>query len=73
MNTHGLSRLVRAEVVRGVPTLEDPTDNVCGACCKGKQIKVQHKHVSQINSKRVFELIHMDLMGPITPNSVAGK
>ena len=73
MNTNGLSRLVRAEVVRGVPMLEDISDNVCGACCKGKQIKVQHKQVSQINSKHVCELIHMDLMGPITPNSVAEK
>ena len=73
MNTHGLSRLIRTEVVRGVPTLENLTDNVCEACCKGKQIKVQNKQVSQINSKRVFELIHMDLMGPITRNSIAGK
>ncbi|XP_056853712.1 uncharacterized protein LOC130503085 [Raphanus sativus] len=73
MNTHGLSRLVRAEVIRGVPPLEDHTDSVCGACCQGKQVKVQHKQVSQTNSKGILELVHMDLMGPITPSSVAGK
>lgn len=64
---------MRAEVVRGVSALEDQTDSVWGAFCQGKKIKVQHKHVSQVNSKRVLELVHMDLMGPISPNSVAGK
>ncbi|XP_013608102.1 PREDICTED: uncharacterized protein LOC106314834 [Brassica oleracea var. oleracea] len=36
MNTNGLSRLVNAEVVRGVPDLEKQTEIVCGACCQGK-------------------------------------
>ncbi|XP_056859992.1 uncharacterized protein LOC130508478 [Raphanus sativus] len=73
MNTNGLSRLVNAEVVRGVPELEKQTDTVCGGCCQGKQVKVQHKQISEIRSKKVLELVHMDLMGPITPNSIAGR
>ena len=73
MNTHGLTRLVNAEFVRGVPDLENQTDIVCGACCQGKQIKIQHKQITEIHSKRILELVHMDLMGPITPESIAGK
>ena len=73
MNTNGLFRLVNAEVVRGVPDLEKQTETVCGACCQGKQVKVQHKQISEIRSTRVLELVHMDLMGPITPESIAGK
>ncbi|XP_013608023.1 PREDICTED: uncharacterized protein LOC106314739 [Brassica oleracea var. oleracea] len=59
--------------VRGVPDLENQTDIVCGACCQGKQIKIQHKQITEIHSKRILELVHMDLMGPITPESIAGK
>uniref|UniRef100_A0A0D3BLB0 CCHC-type domain-containing protein n=1 Tax=Brassica oleracea var. oleracea TaxID=109376 RepID=A0A0D3BLB0_BRAOL len=73
MNTNGLFRLVNAEVVRGVPDLEKQTETVCGACCQGKQVKVQHKQISEIRSTRILELVHMDLMGPITPESIAGK
>ncbi|KAF8045431.1 hypothetical protein N665_4947s0002 [Sinapis alba] len=55
MNTHGLSRLVRAEAIRGVPSLEYQTDTVCGPCCQGKQIKVQHKqvHLGQILEEQI--------------------
>ena len=73
MNTNGLTRLVNAKVVRGVPELERETDTVCGACCKGKQIKVQHKQIAEIRSTRILELVHMDLMGPISPESISSK
>ena len=73
MNTNGLTRLVNAEVIRGVPELEKQTDTVCGGCCQGKQVKVQHKEISEIRSKGILELVHMDLMGPITPNNIARK
>ncbi|XP_024013198.1 uncharacterized protein LOC112087519 [Eutrema salsugineum] len=43
MNVKGLTKLVKAEVVRGIPLLESETQTVCGACQKGKQVKVQHK------------------------------
>lgn len=73
MNTHGLTRLVNADVVRGIPDLEKHTETVCGACSQGKQIKIQHKQISEIHSTKILELVHMDLMGPISPESIAGK
>ena len=72
MNTNGLTRLVNAEVVRGVPELVKQTDTVW-KLLSGKQVKVQHKQISEIRSKGILELVHMDHMGPITPDSIAGK
>ncbi|XP_024014220.1 uncharacterized protein LOC112088173 [Eutrema salsugineum] len=54
MNTHGLSRLVKAEAIRGIPELGAPGDSVCEACNRGKQIKVQHKAVSEKSGQRKF-------------------
>lgn len=73
MNVNGLQRIVKANVVRGVPKLEESSGSICKACCQGKQIKVQHKQVKEITSKRVLELIHMDLMGPIQTESIGGR
>lgn len=73
MNSHGLNRLVKAEPVRGLPKLEDTTDVVCEACNKGKQIKMHHKQVFEISTKRVLELVHMDLMDHVQTESLFGK
>lgn len=73
MNVNGLSMLVRAEVVREVPKLEDKTDTFCEACSKEKQVKVQHKKLPEIGLKKILELIRMDLMKPIQTESMAGK
>lgn len=73
IRTHGLGRIVNSGVVRGVPKLETSTDLVCDACCKGKQIKVQHKQLSDIRTKKVLESVHMDLMGPVQTESIIGK
>ncbi|XP_019101810.1 PREDICTED: uncharacterized protein LOC109133274 [Camelina sativa] len=39
----------------------------------GKQVKIQHKKVQDVQSKSVLDLIHMDLMGPMQVESLAGK
>ncbi|KAG7599123.1 Zinc finger CCHC-type superfamily [Arabidopsis suecica] len=73
MNVQTLVKIVNAGVVRGVPKLSDKLDAVCSACNKGKQIKVNHKKIPEIGSKKILELIHMDLMGPVQVESVNGK
>ena len=73
MNVQSLVKIVNAGVVRGVPKLGDKLDSMCSACNKGKQIKVNHKRVSKIGSKKILELIHMDLMGPVQVESINGK
>ncbi|KAG7533536.1 Zinc finger CCHC-type superfamily [Arabidopsis thaliana x Arabidopsis arenosa] len=73
MNVQTLIKIVNAGVGRGVPKLSDKLDAVCSACNKGKQIKVNHKKIPEIGSKKILELIHMDLMGPVQVESINGK
>ncbi|KAG7537091.1 Zinc finger CCHC-type superfamily [Arabidopsis suecica] len=42
-------------------------------CNKGMQIKVNYKKVPEIETKKVLELIHIDLMGPVQMESINGK
>ncbi|XP_024005026.1 uncharacterized protein LOC112082159 [Eutrema salsugineum] len=73
MNIESLARLVSAKSVREFPRLESKTQMVCGACAKGKQIRVQHKKVADVGTKRILELVHMDLIGPVQTESIAGR
>lgn len=73
MNTRNLATLVSKQIVRGVPQLKGEDNMVCGPCNKGKQVKVQHKKVPDVQTKSVLDLVHMDLMGPMQIESLAGK
>ncbi|KAG7552201.1 GAG-pre-integrase domain [Arabidopsis thaliana x Arabidopsis arenosa] len=73
MNARSMSKLVSKEMVRGVPELKHIDKIVCSACNQGKQIRVQHKKVEGVQTTQVLYLIHMDLMGPMQTESIAGK
>lgn len=73
MNTRHMTDIVNKGVVGGVPQLAEETKMVCGPCNKRKQVKVQHKAIQDIQSKDLLDLIHMDLMGPMLTESIAGK
>lgn len=73
INTQSLVKIVNAEVIRGISKMDGKTDTVCEACSKGKQFKVQHKNIADIGSKKLLELVHMDLMGPVQTESLNGK
>lgn len=70
MSTHGRNRLVNSGVVRGVSKLETSTDLVCDACCKGKQVTVHHKQLSDIRTTRLLELVYMDLMNDVCQRKI---
>ena len=46
---------------------------VCGACNQGKQVKVQHKKVLDVQASAPLDLIHMDLMGLMQKETIGGK
>ncbi|KAG7540628.1 Zinc finger CCHC-type [Arabidopsis thaliana x Arabidopsis arenosa] len=73
MNVQTLIKIVNAGVVRGVPKLAEKLESVCSVCNKGMQIKVNYKKVPEIETKKVLELIHIDLMGPVQMESINGK
>lgn len=68
MNVRNLTTLVKKEIVRGIPNKV-----VCGPCKMGKQVKVQHKKVTHVQSKALLDLLHVDLMVPMQIESIAGK
>lgn len=73
MNTHSMVKLVQADVVRGIPKLENKTDAICKACNQEKNIRVQHKKVADITFRNILDLLHMDLMGLVQLESLNGK
>jgi transposase InsO family protein len=48
-------------------------DRVCRACIEGKLHETQHKPTNVLHTSRVLELLHMDLFGPPTHESLGGK
>ncbi|CAA7021260.1 unnamed protein product [Microthlaspi erraticum] len=57
MNIRHLTTLVNKEIVRGVPKLKGCEKIVCGPCNQGKQVKVQHKKVPDVQSKSALDLV----------------
>ena len=70
MNVRNMTNLVHKDLIRGVPKLRIDDKLVCGACNQGKQVKVQHKKVSNVQASAPLDLVHMDLMGPICRKKV---
>ena len=48
-------------------------DRVCRSCVEGKMHDIYHPSKTIISSKRVLELLHVDLFGPIPEASLGGK
>ncbi|XP_022853916.1 uncharacterized protein LOC111375345, partial [Olea europaea var. sylvestris] len=73
LNYKSLVQLAKKELVDGLPKIGPSENVVCGPCQLGKQLKGNHKKTSKILTKRLLELIHMDLMGPSRTESLGGK
>ena len=56
-----------------MPKLGKESNGKCEPCQLGKQLKISHKKVPDVNTSKVLELLHMDLMGPIQVESLNGK
>ncbi|XP_057802878.1 uncharacterized protein LOC131018175 [Salvia miltiorrhiza] len=76
-NFKNLDRLSKLEAVRGLPKITQKEKEVCESCQKGKQIHATHRATQQaeqhFGTTRCFELIHMDLVGPVGVESIGGK
>nr|GEU42331.1 putative ribonuclease H-like domain-containing protein [Tanacetum cinerariifolium] len=73
INFKTINKLVKGNLVRGLPTKVFENDNTCIACKKGKQHRAscKTKPVSSINQP-LFRL-HMDLFGPTFVKSLNKK
>nr|GFC57886.1 putative ribonuclease H-like domain-containing protein [Tanacetum cinerariifolium] len=73
VNFRTINKLVKGNLVRGLPTKVFTKDNSCVACKKGKQHKAfcKSKTISSIDQP-LFRL-HMDLFGPTFVKSLSKK
>ncbi|XP_057975241.1 uncharacterized protein LOC131162650, partial [Malania oleifera] len=68
-----LSKLVRKELVKGLPKMSFVKDKICDAFQMGKQTKSSFKKKKFISTTRPLELLHLDLFGPNCVQSLGGK
>nr|GEU87151.1 ribonuclease H-like domain-containing protein [Tanacetum cinerariifolium] len=74
VNYKNMNRLVKGNLVRGLPPKLFKNDHTCVACCKGKQHKASYKAINAISSiSEPLQLLHMDLFGPTLIRSIDHK
>ncbi|KAJ9546338.1 hypothetical protein OSB04_018881 [Centaurea solstitialis] len=73
MNFKNMNKLVKNNLVRGLPRKEFFCNDNCVACLKGKQHKTSHKSKEVNSISSPLQLIHMDLFGPTNVTSIGKK
>ncbi|KAG9451567.1 hypothetical protein H6P81_011532 [Aristolochia fimbriata] len=73
LHSRGILKLLKYGAVRGLPAISSKTEAVCKGCMAGKQHRTPHSAVKMITTQRPLELLHIDLMGPVQTESIAGK
>ena len=61
---HQVSKLVKKDLVIGLPEVKYEINIVCEACQKGKQVKSSFKSKKEVSTERPLQLLHMKLVGP---------
>ncbi|GJR89690.1 putative ribonuclease H-like domain-containing protein, partial [Tanacetum coccineum] len=73
VNFKTIKKLVKENLVRGVPTKRFENDQTCVACLKGKQHKASCKSKIQNSITQPLFMLHMDLFGPTFMSSLMHK
>ncbi|GJW80722.1 putative ribonuclease H-like domain-containing protein [Tanacetum coccineum] len=73
VNFKNLNRLVKGNLVRGLPTKLFQNYHTCVACQKGKQHKASCKAQLVSSFSHPLQLLHMDLFGPTSVRSINHK
>ena len=68
-----LSKLVKNDLVIGLPKFIFDKDKICDACQFGKQVRSLFKTKNLVSTSRPLELLHIDLFGPMDVISMRGK
>nr|GEU81529.1 hypothetical protein [Tanacetum cinerariifolium] len=73
LNFKTMNKLVRRNLVRGLPTKCFENDHTCTACQKGKQYKVSCKSKLVNSVSKPLHTLHMDLFGLTSVSSISHK
>ncbi|GJX38664.1 hypothetical protein Tco_0251967 [Tanacetum coccineum] len=70
LNFKTMNKLVRNNLVRGLPSKSFENDHTCVACLKGKQHKASCKTKLVNSVSKPLHTLHMDLFGPTSVSSI---
>ncbi|GJW04587.1 putative ribonuclease H-like domain-containing protein [Tanacetum coccineum] len=70
LNFKNLNKLVKGNLVRGLPSKSFKNDHTCVACQKGKQHKASCKAKIERFVTHPLHTLHMDLFGPTSVRSI---
>ncbi|GJS42855.1 putative ribonuclease H-like domain-containing protein [Tanacetum coccineum] len=70
INFKNMKKLVRGNLVRGLPSKIFENDHSCVACQKGKQHKASYKAKLMNFIRKPLHMLHMDLLGPTNVKSL---
>ncbi|KAJ9557281.1 hypothetical protein OSB04_011895 [Centaurea solstitialis] len=73
MNFQNMNKLVKGNLVRGLPVKEFSCDDHCVSYLKGKQHKSTHKSKEVNTISSLLQLLHMDLFSPTNVMSIGKK
>ncbi|GKC29243.1 putative ribonuclease H-like domain-containing protein [Tanacetum coccineum] len=73
INFKTINKLVKDNLVRGLPAKRFENDQTCSACIKGKQHKASCKSKIQNSITQPLFMLHMDLFGPTFVSSLMNK
>ncbi|GJS82970.1 putative ribonuclease H-like domain-containing protein [Tanacetum coccineum] len=73
INFKTMNKLVKGNLVRGLPSKIFENDHTCVACQKGKQHKATCKSKLVNTISQPLQILHMDLFGPTFVKSIMGK
>ncbi|GJS67931.1 putative ribonuclease H-like domain-containing protein [Tanacetum coccineum] len=73
VNFKNLNKLMKGNLVRGLPLKIFQNDHICVACQKGKQHKASCKAKIVSSISQPLQLLHMDLFGPTSVKSINHK
>ncbi|GJZ32638.1 putative ribonuclease H-like domain-containing protein [Tanacetum coccineum] len=73
VNFKSINKLVKENLVRGLPTKRFENDQTCVACLEGKQHKASCKSKIQNSITQPLFMLHMDLFGPTFMSSLMNK
>ncbi|GJT01363.1 putative ribonuclease H-like domain-containing protein [Tanacetum coccineum] len=73
VNFKTINKLVKENLMRGLPIKRFENDQTCVACLKGKQHKASCKSKIQNSITQPLFMLHMDLFGPTFVSSLMNK
>ena len=73
VNFGSLKFLSSKVIVKGLPLIENTPEGICEGCIIEKHSRASFPKKSFHQARRLLELIHTDIYGPITPASFGGR